>query len=264
MHKPRQEHQQAFVNYHKVRDTATEILVELDGVAGNRVDPEYANTAIELIDVRHMAVPPTFNKDGLCFLQVPSQVIAFDSSQLMQQQYEQEIDVLIKQETGASEVVVFDHTIRKHNDKIRPPARHVHADYSPTGAQQKLVDVLGSYRANEWQQGCYRFINLWRPINYLVEMAPLALAAPASVEAEDWIDIDIIYTDRKGQIRGLLANPNHQWLYMSQMTPEEVVIFTAYENEGSSSIAHSAVDLKVQPENALPRQSIETRMLARF
>jgi hypothetical protein len=51
---------------------------------------------------------------------------------------------------------------------------------------------------------------------------------------------------------------------MSQMTPKEVVIFTAYENEGSSSIAHSAVDLKVQPENALPRQSIEIRMLARF
>jgi hypothetical protein len=62
----------------------------------------------------------------------------------MQQQYEQENDVLIKQETGTSEVVVFVHTIRKNNDKIRLHARHVHADYSPTGAQQKLVDVLGS------------------------------------------------------------------------------------------------------------------------
>jgi hypothetical protein len=61
----------------------------------------------------------------------------------MQQQYEQENDVLIKQETGTSDVVVFVHT-RKNNDKIRLHARHVHADYSPTGAQQKLVDVLGS------------------------------------------------------------------------------------------------------------------------
>jgi hypothetical protein len=51
---------------------------------------------------------------------------------------------------------------------------------------------------------------------------------------------------------------------MSLMTPEEVVIFTAYKNEGGTSIAHSAVDLKVQSENILPRQSIETRMLARF
>jgi hypothetical protein len=51
---------------------------------------------------------------------------------------------------------------------------------------------------------------------------------------------------------------------MSLMIPEEVVIFTAYENEGGTSNAHSAVDLKVQPENALPRQTIETRMLARF
>jgi hypothetical protein len=264
MPNPKQGSQQAFVNYHKGRDTATEILVELDGVAGNRVDPEHANTAIYLIDVRHMVVPPLYAKEGLCFMRAPSQGSKFDNSPAMQQQYEQEIDGLIKQETGASEVVVFDHTIRKHNDKIRPPARHVHADYSPSGAKQKLVDVLGSDRANEWQQGHYRFINLWRPINYSVEMAPLALAAPASVAAEDWINIDFIYTDRKGQIQGLLANPNHQWLYMSLMIPEEVVIFTAYENEGGTSNAHSAVDLKVQPENALPWQTIETRMLARF
>jgi hypothetical protein len=30
-------------------------------------------------------------------------------------------------------------------------------------------------------------------------MTPLALAAPASVEAADWIDIDIIFTDLKGK-----------------------------------------------------------------
>jgi hypothetical protein len=67
MPNPKQGSQQAFVNYHKGRDTATEIQVELDGVAGNRVDPEHANTAIYLIDVRHMVVPPLICKRGAVF-----------------------------------------------------------------------------------------------------------------------------------------------------------------------------------------------------
>ena len=79
----------------------------------------------------------------------------------------------------------------------------------------------------------------------------ISVSCATSVAAEDWINIDIIYIDRKRQIQALLANPNHQWLCISLMTSEEVVIFTAHENEGGTSIAHSAVDLKVQPENAL-------------
>ena len=179
-------------------------------------------------------------------------------------QYEEEVKSLIRQVAGITEVVVFDHTIRKHDEEIRPPARHVHGDYNDTSARKRLDDILSTDKANEWKQGRYCIINVWRPIDYPVEVAPLAFAAPESVAADDWLDIDIIYPDRKGQIRGLIYNPNHQWLYQSNMTPDDAVVFTVYDSDGRPAIAHSAVDLIAQPENARPRHSIETRSLARF
>ena len=51
---------------------------------------------------------------------------------------------------------------------------------------------------------------------------------------------------------------------MSNLTPDEAVIFTAYDRKKGVFIDHAVVDLAVHPNNTLPRQSIETKLLARF
>ena len=54
--------------------------------------------------------------------------------------YDLEVQALIKQHSGASEVLVFDHTIRVGDEQVqkaldaRPPVKGVHNDYTETSA----------------------------------------------------------------------------------------------------------------------------------
>jgi hypothetical protein len=146
----------------------------------------------------------------------------------------------------------------------RKPARNVHTDYSDAGAHQRLIDVLGADAAAEWSAGHYAFINVWRPIEAPINSAPLGFVRPSSVPDEDWILLDLIYPDRRGHIMGLVANPAHEWIYRSRMTPDEVVYFNIYDHRGRPAVAHSALDLVEDPSVHTIRRSIESRTLVRF
>lgn len=82
--------------------------------------------------------------------------------------------------------------------------------------------------------------------------------------SEDWVLLDLIYPDRKGQIMGLVNKPNHDWLYQSKMTPDEVAFFNIYDNRGLPSIAHCALDVVENPIIATIRKSIESGTLVRY
>ena len=165
---------------------------------------------------------------------------------------------------GARDVRIFDHTIRIDDPNAgRQPARNVHSDYSPAGAQQRLKDLLGDTLAAEWSDGHFAFVNVWRPIDNVIQSAPLGFIRPASVAPEDWVTIELIYPDRRGQIMGLVCNPKHEWLYQSHMSPDEVAIFNIYDNRGRASIGHSALNAPVEPGAPL-RKSIESRTLVRY
>ncbi|MEO0679659.1 MAG: CmcJ/NvfI family oxidoreductase, partial [Pseudomonadota bacterium] len=146
----------------------------------------------------------------------------------------------------------------------RKPARNVHGDYSADGADSRLIDILGEARAAEWRAGGCAFVNVWRPVEAPINSAPLGFVRPSSVAAEDWVPIDLIYPDRRGRILGLAANPAHEWLYRSWMTPDEVAIFNIHDNRGRPSVAHSALDRVEDPTVTTIRKSLESRTLVRW
>ena len=94
--------------------------------------------------------------------------------------------------------------------------------------------------------------------------ALLGFIRPGSVHAEDWMTIDLIYPDRVGQILGVAANDDHDWFYLSRMTPDEVAIFNIYDNEGRPFLGHSALDMEDSRNARVPRKSIESRTLVRY
>jgi hypothetical protein len=199
------------------------------------------------------------------FAAFPTEVEAFDTNDDWRPAYDAELRKLLADKIGAQEVVVFDHTVRVDDpEAVRKPARNVHSDYSAEGAEQRLIDILGANTAAEWNEGHYAFINVWRPLEAAINSAPLGFIRPDSVAAEDWILLDLIYPDRKGQIMGLAANPDHEWVYMSKMTPDEVAFFNIYDNQGRPSIAHSALDMVENPTLQTIRKSIESRTLVRY
>ena len=255
----------ATVNYHVHKPERQAFELDADGIIGNLISPELAPTRVTVFDERAVGVSTTFEDASVGFTNFPTSVKSFDAGQSWKTTYDAELTDLLKNEVNAQEVIVFDHTVRVDDpDAIRKPARNVHSDYSVEGAQQRLIDVLGPERAADWSEGHYAFINVWRPVGTSINSAPLGFIHPESVADEDWILLDLIYPDRKGQIMGLAANPDHEWIYMSKMTPQEVAYFNIYDNRGRPSIGHSALDMVEDPNIHSIRKSIESRTLVQY
>ncbi len=256
--------QTATVNYHVHKPERQAFELDAGGIVGNLISPELAPTEVTVHDARGMD-QTTFKDASVGFAAVSTKVSAFDEGQTWQGTYDTELASLLMDELDAKEVIVFDHTVRVDDPNAdRKPARNVHSDYSTDGAHQRLVDLLGEEQAAEWSKGHYAFINVWRPVGAPINSAPLGFILPHSVADEDWIQLDLIYPDRTGQIMGLAANPDHEWIYMSKMTPDEVAYFNIYDNQGRSSIGHSALDMVEDPNVHSIRQSIESRTLVRY
>ncbi|WP_170545411.1 CmcJ/NvfI family oxidoreductase [Ruegeria arenilitoris] len=252
------------VNYHVHKPERQAFELDAGGIVGNLISPELAPTKVPLTDMRGSAQPLRFAEDGVEFAFAPSSLTAF-SGDSWAQTYDKEITRLLTGKLAAREVVVFDHTVRVDDPKAtRKPARNVHSDYSENGARQRLIDLLGPEAAAEWEQGHYAFVNLWRPVQHAINSAPLGFVRTASIDPDDWVLLDLIYPDRKGQIMGLVGNENHDWLYLSKMTPDEVAVFNIYDNQGLPSVAHSALDMVEDPTVTTPRKSIESRTLVRY
>ena len=255
----------ATVNYHLHGPDRPAYQIDAGGVAGKIVSPPHDVTRIEVRDQRTGEADVTFARDGIAFEHVPTAVADFSVTGDWQPAYDAELRDLLTRELGAREVVVFDHTIREDDPASgRTPARNVHSDYSPEGADRRLTDILGSDKAEAWRQGHYRFVNVWRPLDNPINSAPLGFVRPASVAEGDWMLIDLIYPDRRGHIMGLAANPAHEWIYRAKMTPDEIVLFNIFDNRGLPSVAHSAMDLVEDPSVKTVRKSLESRTLVRL
>jgi len=257
--------QTAKVNYHVHKSERQAFELDAGGVVGNLIAPELALTSVHVHDARTQHCVTSFDVESVGFKHAPTSVPSFDADKSWQSVYDAELTTLLGQEIGAIEVIVFDHTLRVDDpDAARKPARNVHSDYSAHGAVQRLTDILGAEKAADWSAGHYAFVNVWRPVGAAINSAPLGFVLPTSVATQDWILLDLIYPDRKGQIMGLAANPDHRWIYMSKMTPDEVAYFNIYDNTGRPSIGHSALDMVEDPNVHTVRKSIESRTLVRY
>src|ERR1700726_3409269 len=81
-------------------------------------------------------------RDGFRFVRHDTKVADFFDEGELRRVYYPEMEALVKAESGASRVVVFDHTLRTANDelresaKIREVVRRVHNDYTESSGPQ--------------------------------------------------------------------------------------------------------------------------------
>ena len=186
--------------------------------------------------------------------------------------YEPEVEALIKRQTGASKVVVFDHTIRAADRGVerghRAPVRSVHNDYTEKSGPQRVRDLLPADEADARLKKRFVEINVWRNIAHdPVEMSPLGFVDSESIAPRDLAVCDLVYADRTGEIYIGVYNADHRWYYFPRMTREEAVLIKCYDSlkDGRARFSlHSAFDDPTSPKNAKPRESIETRTFAFF
>jgi hypothetical protein len=195
----------------------------------------------------------------------------FDERQLRDIYYPEMID-LIKLQSGAKRVVVFDHTLRTADDadraarKIREVVPRVHNDYTEWSGPQRVRDLLPD-EAEQLLAGHFAIIQAWRPIRYPVETFPLALCDAQSISPNDLIVTERRHPNRIGQTYSIGYNPDHQWFWFPLQRREEAIVFKVYDSlkDGRARwSAHTAFDDPTTPPDARPRESIEIMTLAFF
>ena len=238
------------------------------GVDGFERTGTYQNVRLPIRDMR--AIDPTLDVEGFALREVPTAVTDFLDDDQIRDVYNDEIERLIKAETGATNVVIFDYTVRieTENDEEaahRTPVKMVHNDYTESSGPQRVRDLLPSDDAEAWLAGRFAQINVWRPLRGPVRSKPLALADAQSVLPSDLVAVDLVYPDRVGEIYHTTYSPGQRWFYAPDMTADEVLLIKGYDSarDGRARFSpHTAFDLA--DRNAPPRESIEVRALASF
>jgi hypothetical protein len=198
---------------------------------------------------------------------------AFTDDDEIAKEYYPEAEQYIKQFTGASRVVTFDHTIRRRRPGVvddspskRQPVPLVHVDQTTESSVARVHRHLPESDAPELLKKRFQIINLWRPINHPALDWPLALCDYRSVDVKkDTFPVALVYPDREGETMGIRYSPDYKFKYFHGMTPEEFVLIKCFDSvqDGSVSIftPHTAFEDPNTPAGTPPRESIELRAL---
>jgi hypothetical protein len=209
---------------------------------------------------------------GFRFVPHDTKVSDFYNEDEIKRVYYPEMVELIKAESGAKRVVVFDHTLRTADDEVRESkqirevVRRVHNDYTEWSAPQRVRDILPD-EAKDLLKRRFAIIQAWRPIRYPVETYPLAMADAKTLSPDDMIVSERRAAGRIGQTYAIKYNPNHKWFWFPRMRREEAYVFKVFDSlkDGRARwTAHTAFDDPTTPPHARPRESIEIRTMAFF
>ena len=254
-----------------------------------------------VLNIRGKEKDFTTDNSGFAVYNEPAKEKLFVDDATVRNDYYPEVEELIKKtHSGVKKIYIFDHTIRRRTkDSPRQPVQQVHVDQTPEAAAARVRRHLPD-EADELLKGRYQIINVWRPIENPATDFPLAVIDWRSTSPEDFIPVDLMYPKRadsvmddddrgkeklpeessydsienyevKGETLGVAASDKHQFYYMKDMTPDEVMLLKCFDSRGSGldtgvdGIAlrtpHTAFIDPDTPKDAPGRQSIEVRCL---
>src|SRR5215470_4459615 len=237
-----------------------------------RVTGEHEVRQMTIRDGRPLAAEFDLDVTGFEFVEHKTKVRDFFDADELKRVYYPEVEALIKRVSGASRVVVFDHTLRSGDEAereaklVREPVLNVHNDYTEWSGPQRVRDLLPG-EAEELLKRRLAIIQVWRAINQPIRSNPLALADARSVAPEDLLISERRYPNRVGQTYRLKYNSAHRWVYFPQLARDEAIVFKVYDSatDGRARFTpHTSFADPATPPGAPPRQSIEARTLAFF
>jgi hypothetical protein len=243
-----------------------------DGRPRSNIVEERARVAIA--DMRPVAADLSLEREGFALIEAPTAADDLYDEDELRRVYYPETERYIAQATGASRVVIFDHTIRRRHWGIedrtpgvpRQPVVRIHGDYTEASGPQRVRDVMGA-EAEALLAKRFAIVNLWRPIRSPLWDAPLALCDARTLGDGDLVAQDLIYKDRTGEIYCLTSNPSHRWYYAPRMSRDEALLLKCYDSlrDGRARfMPHTSFADPDAPDPLPPRESIEIRTLAFF
>jgi len=263
---------EATLNY--IADSGEKIFTQTGGPgstdvrSGGTQDPR----RVVIRNGRVAAEAFALDRHGFRLVRHETRVGNFFEEEEVRRLYYPEMEALVRAETGASRVVVFDHTLRTADQalrearKIREVVPRVHNDYTEWSGPQRVRDILPQ-EADELLRRRFAIVQVWRPIRHPVETFPLAICDARTLAPEDLVIAERIYPNRVGQTYAITYDPGHVWYFFPRMRREEAIVFKVFDaaKDGRARFtAHTAFDDPTVPPDARPRESIEIRTLAFF
>src|SRR6516165_7486953 len=224
---------------------------------------------VTIRDARPLTGQLSLDKEGFVLLHHQTAVTNFYDEKEIASVYYPECERVMKEATGASRVVAFDHIVRNaamaalEGSCIKLPAKRVHNDYTAWSSPKRVRDLMGD-EAEELLKHRFAIINLWRPIRGPVLESPLTLCDAQSLAEEDLVASDLRYPDRTGETYAITYNPNQRYYYFPKMQPDEPVLIRCFDSAPTGAArfsAHTGFDDPTSPPDAPPRESLEVRML---
>lgn len=183
--------------------------------------------------------------------------------------YYPEMERLVEKTTGAAKAFVRSHLVRTETpvDFNDGYARFVHCDYNMQRLKEMSEEVLADHGVTPDPNWIYVWFNTWQPFDNAAINNPLAFCDWQSLPADDVIDYFYTGRNRDSLVAAPVYNPEHRWRYFPDMTTDEILLFKQLDGRpGDRSVycPHTSFDVPDTPEDAPPRRSIESRILAVF
>lgn len=238
---------------------------------------------------------------GFGFFDSPAPDGALVDENAIRGRYYPHIERLVRDKLpGASRVVIFDHTVRRHEKTSpRQPVQLLHVDQTPQAADARVLrHITDLAEAEKLLKARYQIINVWRPIANPASDAPLAVVDWRTTQPEDCVEVDLMYPksqamDSGGSDKEVLADAKslhsienyeprgsqyviapsdkHVFYYAPDMSPREVLFIKCFDSRGQDRpggtkglagfTPHTAFVDPNTPADAPARQSIEVRCL---
>jgi len=240
---------------------------------------------VTLTDIRNYDPPCTLEVEGCTFVHSPASLReeqlkgAKDQKEAMAQvqaAYFKECADLVTKLTGASKAVPYhfryrhvepDTNVDDEKNSSTKPAVLLHLDNDKNSATATMKEYIGA-ESEEWLGKHWMILNVWRPLSVPATQYPLSVIDPQTFDFDR--DQAPIYTrnNYKSNILAVKENPDYNFYYVSDLKPEEALVFRNYESkpDGTSrtGMPHGAFTDANTPADAPPRRSIEVRVLALF
>lgn len=197
------------VNYTREVDQLTEIYFYETPKAKDIHEPGDWAVEISVSDVRPRANDFTLDKNGFALRGFQTAYNEWEDEQRVRNEFYPDVVEFLKKELGVSRVLVFDHTIRtesnakkaltdEKNTSQRSPVMLVHCDYTAESGPLRVQQLLGD-EAEDLLKRRVAFINVWKPVNRVVEERPLAMCDVQSCKDSDFFKLHLRYRDRDGE-----------------------------------------------------------------
>ena len=216
----------------------------------------------------------------------PSNVADFmDTDEAMRVYYE-ECKALARELTGATVTFTYDHLIREPGRQISGGGTDgatnitgseagggyigfAHMDYTDNSTWDAYLAVHGqTVPANPKR---VISLNFWRGLSGVVDDHPLTVCDARTVQPKDLFET-VVYGYGASNYSwheigidtfSVKYSQDHRWYYYPRMTPDEVLVFKAYDSEGviGRTCPHCAFANPLAAPDSPARRSIELRVL---